>query len=153
MLLTSMHSQNEGLHSRSKTPSAILGLRLNADQDAAIRVEPCDDSLCGRIAWILVPPDEETKKDIHNPDETLRSRPILGLTILIGFPADPGSGRRWKGGRIYDPKSGKTYRSRMELEGDALRIRGYIGLPLLGRTTTWSRVTAAELKERGGRSL
>ena len=49
----------------------------------------------------------------------------------------------WKGGRTYDPENGKTYRSSMKLGGDgSLRVRGYIGIPLLGRTEIWVRAPA-----------
>jgi hypothetical protein len=47
----------------------------------------------------------------------------------------------WTGGTIYDPLSGRTYAARLALDGDdRLEIRGYVGLPVLGRTTTWIRV-------------
>ena len=47
----------------------------------------------------------------------------------------------WRGGTIYDPTSGRTYRGTVQLDGEhRLHIRGYIGVPLLGRTTTWIRV-------------
>ena len=63
----------------------------------------------------------------------------IGIQILSGLEA--GADQTWSGGTIYDPTGGKTYRCTLQLEGDSrLRIRGYIGVPLLGRTTTWIRV-------------
>ena len=49
----------------------------------------------------------------------------------------------WVNGRIYDPASGSTYTCQLALDGDdRARLRGYVGIPLLGRTTTWTRVGA-----------
>jgi uncharacterized protein (DUF2147 family) len=49
----------------------------------------------------------------------------------------------WTDGSIYDPASGYTYRCQLSLDGnDRLRLRGYVGVPLIGRTTTWTRVGA-----------
>ena len=51
----------------------------------------------------------------------------------------------WKGGTIYDPEEGKTYRCKMTLtDVDILRVRGFIGISLLGRTTVWKRVVETE---------
>ncbi len=76
--------------------------------------------------------------DYHNPDSAKRSRPILGLQIVNDFIF---AGENvWKGGTVYDPKSGNTYRGKMTLiSPDVLDLRGFIGIPLFGRTTTWTR--------------
>jgi uncharacterized protein (DUF2147 family) len=58
------------------------------------------------------------------------------MEILSGFTYEDG---RWTGGEIYDPKSGKTYSCNMKLKANKLEIRGYVGLSLFGRTTTWTR--------------
>lgn len=81
----------------------------------------------------------QPKVDLENPDPKLRERPIVGLRILAGFTWD-GEGE-WTGGTIYDPANGKTYKAKMRLENrDTLDVRGYVGVPLFGRTTTWKRV-------------
>ena len=81
----------------------------------------------------------QPKVDLENPDPAKRERPIVGLTILDGFTYD-GDGT-WAGGTIYDPANGKTYKAKMELENaDTLDVRGYVGVPLFGRTTTWKRL-------------
>jgi len=61
----------------------------------------------------------------------------LGLEILKNFKYK--GTNEWTGGRIYDPKNGKTYSCNMRLEGDTLKVRGYIGISVLGRTTVWTR--------------
>ena len=69
----------------------------------------------------------------------MRERLLTGLELFRGFSYD-GDGR-WTGGTIYDPNSGKTYRCIITwLDKDTLKVRGYIGVPMLGRTETWSRV-------------
>ena len=81
----------------------------------------------------------QPKVDLENPDASKRERPIVGLRILSGFTYD-GDGT-WSGGTIYDPANGKTYKARIRLQdGDTLDVRGYVGVPLFGRTTTWKRV-------------
>ena len=61
----------------------------------------------------------------------------MGLQILSGFRY-AGDGT-WEAGKIYDPKNGKTYSCKMRLDGENLKIRGFIGISLFGRTTVWSR--------------
>ncbi len=64
--------------------------------------------------------------------------PLVGLQVLWGFHAD---GSQWSGGQVLDPETGKIYRASMALEdgGKKLRLHGYIGIPLLGRTERWVR--------------
>jgi uncharacterized protein (DUF2147 family)/fucose 4-O-acetylase-like acetyltransferase len=123
---------------RAATP---VGLWYAEGGAARVAIEPCGPALCGRVVWLRAPFDEEgcEVRDRHNPDTGLRDRPLLGLEILRGLvPQADGS---WTGGRIYDPTSGHTYACRVTVEGeDRLRLRGYLGIPLLGRTTTWTRV-------------
>lgn len=79
----------------------------------------------------------DARRDYLNPDRRLRQRPLVGLTIVSGLRYRDG---RWQGGTIYDPGSGKSYRCRLELEeGGFLRVRGYMGMALLGRTLYWQR--------------
>ncbi len=66
-----------------------------------------------------------------------KDKPILGLDILDGLKED---GDEWSGGKILDPKNGKYYKCYIKLtEEDTLKLRGYIGISLLGRTEYWYR--------------
>jgi uncharacterized protein (DUF2147 family) len=60
------------------------------------------------------------------------------LQILRGFTyADD---RLWSGGKIYDPKSGNDYSAKMTLVDERnLELRGYVVIPLFGRTEKWTR--------------
>jgi uncharacterized protein (DUF2147 family) len=78
------------------------------------------------------------KLDRKNPDLSLKAKPILGLEIVHDFIYN-GDGK-WVDGRVYDPKNGKTYRGKMTVVApNQLDLLGFIGVPLLGRTTTWTK--------------
>jgi uncharacterized protein (DUF2147 family) len=138
-LLIAMPSMN--LSAQNKADD-VLGTWLNQDKDAHVEMFKRDGKIYGKIVWLKEPIDTETgkpKTDKHNPDAKLKTRPTLGLEILKGFTFD--GKKEWSGGEIYDPKSGKTYSSFMVFESkDVLKIRGYVGISLLGRTTSWTRV-------------
>mgnify|MGYP003644513369 FL=1 len=104
--------------------NSILGDWVTQDRDAIIRIAKCGKTVCGRIHKFLVtPPNGVGQKDIHNPDKSLRNRTVLGLPILTGFTPDDDI---WRG-KIYDPKSGKTYRSEVSLESaNKLKMKGCI---------------------------
>ena len=125
----------------------ILGLWNNEDGKAKIEIFPCGGHYCGKIAWLGRPeyPADDPggmaglpRVDRDNPEPALRSRRLLGLQIMEGFTYS--SAETWDKGRIYDPESGKTYSSKMTLVSPhRLKIRGFVGIPLFGRTTTWNR--------------
>jgi len=106
----------------------------------AVWIEDCDGLLCGHIYWLKKPLSSggRPKRDQHNPDTRLRDRPLCGLRILSGFKrAGDGS---WSAGQIYNPNDGRTLSSTMTLEGDGgLKIRGYYGMSLFGKTVEWVR--------------
>ncbi len=108
---------------------------------ARVRIAPCAGSandLCGAIAWSYRPAGAPAGPllDANNRDPALRRRPNVGLPLLQGFkPAGEGS---WTGGAIYDPESGKTYRSKFRLESpDALLVDGCV--LFVCQTQTWRR--------------
>ncbi len=132
-----------GLALPARAQTAPLGWWLDQTKRAGILIAPCGNQLCGHIEWLKSPldPEGKPKTDLHNPDTALHSRPICGLPILGGFAPDGSGG--WNGGWIYDPDAGKTYKSQMHVAADGtLHVRGYIGIPLLGRSETWTRPPA-----------
>jgi uncharacterized protein (DUF2147 family) len=79
-------------------------------------------------------------RDSRNPDPALRDRELVGIELLRGLRPSQ-SQEQWTDGDIYDPTSGHRYRAVISLDGpNRLRVRGYVGIELLGRTTTWIRV-------------
>lgn len=122
---------------------SVVGLW--AGDDSLLRVSATGDGLSMIIVALKNPrylPDETVgepgalRLDDNNPDAGLRTRHLLGLDLLSDYSFD---GHRWQG-RIYDPKSGNSYSSRMEREGSRLKMRGYIGMPMFGRTQYFERV-------------
>lgn len=123
--------------------SDILGIWLNEDKDAHVKIYQEGEYYFGKIVWMLNPIDTLTGKpklDKENSNPELAKRPIDGLILLSDFVWEADDDE-WDDGSIYDPKNGKTYSCYMRLDSiNHLRIRGYIGISLLGRTTYWSRV-------------
>jgi len=112
---------------------------------AQVEIAPCGPALCGRVVWLRSPFDEHgcPLTDRQNHDRILQAQPVVGLEILRGLR--PTSASTWEAGTIYDPSSGWTYQCAATLDGpDRLLLRGYLGVRLLGRTTTWLRVGAEE---------
>ncbi|MCX2484277.1 DUF2147 domain-containing protein [Pedobacter sp. MR2016-24] len=119
---------------------AIVGTWVNATGEAHVNIYKKGERYFGKIDWLKAPKDEKgkPKTDYKNPDESLRSRPILGMEMLKDFVYDDG---KWTDGKIYDPKSGKTYSCNMNIKDNGqLNMRGYIGISLIGRSETWKRV-------------
>jgi uncharacterized protein (DUF2147 family) len=121
--------------------SSPVGVWLTEAQTAHVEIAPCGQALCGSIVWLKEPLDAAgtPKRDVNNPDETRRARALLGMNLLEGFV--PASGGGWDSGTIYNPEDGKTYKCVMAFEDDGrLKVRGYVGVPLLGKTQLWTRV-------------
>jgi uncharacterized protein (DUF2147 family) len=90
----------------------------------------------GKILEILEDENRNRKCDLCTGND--KDKPILGMTIIKGLTKDEDE---YNGGKITDPKNGKQYKCYITLEGkDKLKVRGYIGISLLGRTQYWSRV-------------
>ena len=104
-----------------------------------VRISEADGVLSGRIEKLLDPKKQDSKCD--KCTDSRKDQPVLGMTILEGVKKD-GEDNSWSGGTILDPNNGKVYKVRMSPKdgGKALDVRGYIGMPLLGRTQTWLRV-------------
>ncbi len=73
---------------------------------------------------------------------SLHNQPIIGMVILQGLKQNKSNPLQWEGGRIIDPKTGKQYNCYLEIQdnGRKLKLRGYIGFSIIGRTQMWLRV-------------
>ena len=90
----------------------------------------------GRIIEILEKEKKHLKCEICEGED--KNKPVLGLVIIKGLKK---KGDFFEGGKITDPKNGKSYHCKMNLEGkDKLIVRGYIGISLFGRSQTWFRI-------------
>jgi uncharacterized protein (DUF2147 family) len=126
--------------------SDILGVWKTETGEAKVEIFMCGAKICGRIIWLKNPVYTDSRDgevgapviDRKNHDPALKSRPVLGLRILEGFTLE--GENTWANGTCYDPKNGKTYRGKINLKAtDRLELRGYIGIPLFGRTSVWTR--------------
>lgn len=113
----------------------IAGRWATEDGAAIVTVAPCGAAVCGRITRLVKGPPSGPPTDYNNPDPALRTRPLEGLTVLSGFTDQ---GDDWRG-RIYDPKSGKTYKSIVKREANGtLKVQGCIAF--FCRTQRWTAV-------------
>ena len=115
-------------------PDVILGEWLSQEKDGKISIYKQGDKYYGKISWGKTP----GRKDTNNPDAKLKNRDLIGLVILQDFKY---TGSAWENGKIYDPNSGKTYDCILKVKDNnkVLDIRGYVGMPMFGRTATWTR--------------
>lgn len=133
----------------------ILGIWMTEKSEngqAKVEILKENDEFFGKIIWLekpTYPTDDakgmggQVKIDRENPDPELRERPIIGLNIVEGFQY--AGNNLWKGGTIYDPANGKTYKCKIRLAEDGtLKVRGYVGFSFLGRTTEWTRPTSEQ---------
>ncbi|TAM96275.1 MAG: DUF2147 domain-containing protein [Rhodanobacteraceae bacterium] len=129
--------------------SAIVGDWLVANRGAVIRIQQAGDKFDGYIAWQLHDTygpedgpalDGKVVTDRNNPDPALRARPLTGLRLLTGLQYNRAD-NKWTGGEVYDTDNGRTYHCMVRLASpNRLVFRGYIGIPLFGKNTYWTRV-------------
>jgi uncharacterized protein (DUF2147 family) len=102
-----------------------------------IRIYEENGTLSGRIESSFTP-EEQTERCDKCPGDR-KDAPIIGLVVLRGMRKD---GSEYAGGDILDPETGSVYKCRLTLgsDGEKLFVRGYLGLPVFGRTQTWIRI-------------
>lgn len=123
--------------------STPLGLWKSIDEHtnkptALIRITEIDGKLQGRIEKVFPEPGESANPICEECEGDLKNQPVVGMTILKGMRL---AGDEYTEGRILDPDSGKVYRCTMKIleSGNKLIIRGFVGIPLLGRSQVWLR--------------
>lgn len=116
------------------------GVWLTEDKDAALTITQCGGQLCGRIIWLESATDRSgsPRLDHNNPDPAKQTQQICGLVVITGLkPSGPST---WDGS-VYNPQDGNTYSGTITVLSDAtLKLRAYIGLPIFGKSQTWTRV-------------
>jgi uncharacterized protein (DUF2147 family) len=119
---------------------AVVGEWYTKDNKALVQIYKVGDIYSGKIVWLKEPKNDDgtEKLDTNNPDEAKQGQPIIGLNLVQGFSYK--GKNKWAEGSIYDPDNGKTYKCKMTLQEDgSLKVRGFIGVSLLGRTQVWTR--------------
>lgn len=120
-----------------QTPS---GVWMHANERIQVQIFSCGARLCGNIVWFRWPNDADGQPlvDIKNKNPALRSRPLLGLTVLRGLRRT--TKNTWTGGRIYNPDDGRNYNVQMSIQDDTtLKVRAYSVVPAAGKTLIWTR--------------
>jgi uncharacterized protein (DUF2147 family) len=117
-----------------------IGTWYTEQQRAQIRIAKCDDTLCGTIVALKEPIDPDTgqpQTDTENEDATMRSRPVIGIKIVIGMK--PSGANKWSG-QLYNAEDGKTYTGSLTITGaNSLKVEGCIMGGLLCRSQIWMR--------------
>ena len=120
----------------------IVGEWVTDSSKSKVKVYESGGKYYGKIVWLKEPIDEETGKpklNKHHSDPAKQKEPVKGLRILRDLEFDDDC--KWDDGYVYDPENGKEYSGHAELiNKNKLKLRGYIGISLLGRTTYWRRV-------------
>lgn len=131
-------------NARGADPASPVGHWKTIDDEtntprSIVEIRDVGGELQGKIVKIFFRPDEKPDPVCEKCEGNRKDQPIIGMTFLWGMKPDTGD--TWAGGSILDPKNGKVYNAKMSLtdDGGSLRVRGYIGTPILGRTQTWLR--------------
>ncbi|WP_342120755.1 DUF2147 domain-containing protein [Pseudoduganella sp. OTU4001] len=126
----------------AQDPSPV-GLWKNIDDvsgkpKALIRITEENGVLQGKIEKVFRPAGEEQNPLCDKCTDARKGQPVIGMVFMSGLKKD---GNEYAGGEILDPDNGKVYRSKLKVAdgGKKLEVRGYIGVPLLGRSQTWLR--------------
>ena len=135
----------------SAQQGSVMGTWLSESGVAQIRIAPCPDAaagpICGFVVNLINPkgpdgvavtPDAAT--DFRNENPSLRTRKVVGMPLIWGFKKtnEPNT---FEDGKIYNGEDGKTYSANISLQSDGkLRLRGYVGSTMFGKTQLWTRV-------------
>ena len=120
----------------AQNADAILGTFLSENGTGKIKVTKAEGKYIGTLIWTK----DEGALDVKNPDKSLRNKVLAGKVILKDMTWDA-SKCEWRGGTIYDPESGNTYKATVKLkENEDLTLRGYVGVPAFGRNSFWTRI-------------
>jgi uncharacterized protein (DUF2147 family) len=130
-LILSISLQAQSVLGKWKTIDDVTG-----KAKSIVEIYEQDGKVFGKVVKILTPGRENAVCD--KCEGVNKDKPILGLIILKNLTKD---GDEWEDGEILDPNNGKTYSCYITLEDkDKLKVRGYIGFSVIGRTQYWYRV-------------
>ena len=109
-------------------------------EKSLVRIVESNGVYTGKVEKVI---DPDAPKDAICKDCTdeRKDQPVVGMTIIRNMKQSYGDKAVFEGGDVLDPNNGKVYKGKLKLvdNGSKLEVRGYIGLPMLGRTQTWQR--------------
>ena len=130
-------------YSNAQSIDSVLGIWKTIDEktnqpSSLIRLDEKNGELIGTVTELIPTPGETLVTHCNLCKDDRKGKPITGMVIMKGLKkSSPGV---WSGGEILDPEEGEIYKVKITLVNDkTLDVRGYIGIPLLGRTQTWVR--------------
>lgn len=126
-------------NAQKRNASDIVGSWVTEENKSIVKIFEKDNKYYGKIIWLKEPNDDQgnEKTDKENPIEKLRSRKLIDMVIMFDFAFD---GEKWDNGKVYDPKNGNTYSGTLRMRtDDIIDLRGYVGISLIGRTSSWIR--------------
>lgn len=115
-----------------------IGTWLSADGGTKVRISDCGGKLCGKVVWLSdsAGADGKPKTDRFNEDQSKRSRPLLGVTVVQGMA--PNGENKWSG-KIYNADDGKTYDAHVTvISAGAMNVQGCV-LGFLCKSQKWTR--------------
>lgn len=115
----------------------LIGVWVTEDKDAWVEFFKKNGVYYGKTVWHDEKKHMGVQTDIMNPDKTLNNRPIIGLVVIknLIFKND-----KWDDGECYDPETGNYYKGYVRMiDKNNIKLRGYIGIPLFGRSEIWTR--------------
>ena len=133
-------------HAAAFAQATPVGLWKTIDDEtkkekSLIRVTETGGVLTGKLEKFL---DPATKADVvcDKCNDERKDKAVLGMTLVRNVKKNANDAALWDGGDILDPNNGKVYKARLKPVdgGQKLEVRGYIGVPMIGRTQTWIRV-------------
>jgi uncharacterized protein (DUF2147 family) len=135
-------------------PTDPAGLWSTKDDESIIKIAPCGTNYCGTLVWLKEPnePNGKPKLDHYNKDKTKRTRPMVGIDLLLDLAAD---GDHWRG-KAYNPEDGETYDITFKVDagskgpgpGDKAEIEGCL-MRILCKTENFTRAPAIPLPNPG----
>ncbi len=125
----------------SDTSDTILGVWWTEGKKAKVSIYKEDGRYSGEIIWLNASANgDQIIRDSMNEIERLKERPLLGVDLIEGLTFKDS---KWVGGKVYDPEKGKSYDCIIKLDGDQLEVRGYMKMPMFGKSVFWKRVNEA----------
>jgi uncharacterized protein (DUF2147 family) len=140
ILLLGLILINQYSFSQNKEEEALLGRWFTEGYESIVQVyKGANGKYYGKITWLsdTYTAGGKLPKDENNPDVNMKNIPVVGLVVLKDFVYE--GNQSFRDGTIYDPKNGKTYSCKAKLtnNGTVFKLRGFIGVSIMGRTTTW----------------
>ena len=128
---------------KNVNPEQIIGKWMSEGKDMTVEVFKVNERFSAKLIWFDCTAPNTPKMlehfDTENPDAKLRTRLWLGMVLVNDLKFDGQS--EWNGGSIYDPNSGRTYKSTVRLQSPSvLIVRGYWGIELLGRSLKFTKI-------------